>query len=137
MPQEATLFDMQLHAQAERLTIATASYREECDRLYAEVNRLLAEKAHLQQQVQHLAAEHRAQAVSLAFWRDKARAYLQAWVGGPTPQPGASDRPTLAKELTRLAAQCHPDRWQGSPVAEECTKAVLRLRDSLSREQER
>jgi hypothetical protein len=36
---------------------------------------------------------------------------------------------TLDRALTLLAATVHPDRWQGSLVAGECTKAVLTLRD--------
>jgi hypothetical protein len=41
------------------------------------------------------------------------------------------DQPWLLKELTRLLTICHPDKWQGSPVAEELTKQVLVVRQRL------
>jgi len=43
----------------------------------------------------------------------------------------ADTSPALAKALTKLAAACHPDRWQGHPVAEEITKQVLELRQQV------
>ena len=40
-------------------------------------------------------------------------------------------RHVIDRELRRLAAACHPDRWSGSPVAEEATKQVLDLRQRV------
>lgn len=42
-----------------------------------------------------------------------------------------SSTDALVRALTRLAAQVHPDRHGGAAVAEEVTKAVLKLRDEL------
>jgi chromosome segregation ATPase len=41
------------------------------------------------------------------------------------------DQTWLLKEVTRLLTVCHPDKWQGSAVAEELTKEVLAVRQRL------
>lgn len=41
------------------------------------------------------------------------------------------DQSWLLREMTRLLTLCHPDKWQGSPVAEELTKHVLEVRQRL------
>jgi hypothetical protein len=47
-------------------------------------------------------------------------------------RPDALAHRTLVHhELTKLLSVVHPDKWQGSPVAEELTKAVLELRERL------
>jgi hypothetical protein len=48
-----------------------------------------------------------------------------------TPEPVGADQAWLVKELTRLLSVCHPDKWQNSPVAEELTKEVLKVRQRL------
>jgi hypothetical protein len=48
-----------------------------------------------------------------------------------TADPVPADQAWLVKELTRLLSVCHPDKWRGSPVAEELTKAVLAVRQRL------
>jgi phage shock protein A len=42
-----------------------------------------------------------------------------------------ADQAWLLQEITRFLTICHPDKWQGSPVAEELTKAVLVVRQRL------
>jgi hypothetical protein len=46
---------------------------------------------------------------------------------------GRASMPAAQVAWPHLAAAVHPDRWQGSPVAEEVTKRVLALRDTLTR----
>ena len=48
----------------------------------------------------------------------------------PTPSTPADSIPrtTLDRALKCLAAEVHPDRWQGSPIADELVKRVLALR---------
>jgi chromosome segregation ATPase len=47
------------------------------------------------------------------------------------PEDPAIAPDALDRALKLLAAQVHPDRWQGSPIAEELTKEVLALRDRV------
>ena len=51
----------------------------------------------------------------------------------PTPSLPAESIPrtTLDRALQCLAAEVHPDHWQGSPIAEELVKRVLALRVSV------
>jgi ssDNA-binding Zn-finger/Zn-ribbon topoisomerase 1 len=40
----------------------------------------------------------------------------------------------IDRELKKLLLSCHPDRWQGHPVATALTQAVLELRDRIREE---
>lgn len=51
----------------------------------------------------------------------------QRWKAQETPV----DQTWLIREMTRLLTLCHPDKWHGSPVAEELTKHVLEVRHRL------
>jgi hypothetical protein len=123
----------------ERLEYAIAHIREqstECAELRQHLTELRAElrEAHTQryaaladcQAAQKALLEAKSQILMLQTMSDG----LYDLLRGKTHEPPA-DQAWLVKELTRLLSVCHPDKWQGAPVAEELTKEVLKVRQRL------
>ena len=126
-PQQGTLFDEQCRQTAEQVTWWAEGLRQDLHEAQTDLASLEAENAELRQQVQRLTKEKE--------WAELRLAALQGSLGHTLrevrTETEADSKARLVRALTRLAAEVHPDRHGGSEVAEECTKAVLRLRDSL------
>jgi len=118
---QGTLFDEQLRARAEQATWEVAGLQDELTEARTRIAALERERETLRMR---LATLERAERDAATLRRVRQ--------GLGLPMPDDDDRDRLVKALTRLAAEVHPDRWQGSPVAEELTKRVLALRDTLT-----
>lgn len=117
---QGTLFDVPAHEELSQLRTQLASLQEDYDvqggrydSLTEENQRLMREVATLQRTIQFLEL----------VARSTPHAPQASTVHDMVPLA------TLERLLTKLAAEVHPDRWQGSPVAEEAVKRVLALRD--------
>lgn len=73
----------------------------------------------------HTVAQLREALRQVTAERDDLRRLQQA------PPTSSAERQMLVKDLTRLLAVCHPDRWQDSPVATEISKQLIAIRDRL------
>lgn len=117
---QGSLFDEQMRVQAEQSVWWAEDLRRQLTAAEARLTAVERERDALRQRLAEME-----RAARDADMLERVRQGLGL------PARGAGDRGRLLKALTHLAAEVHPDRWQGSPVAEECTKAVLRLRDTL------
>jgi TolA-binding protein len=108
---QAALFDLEMHARLERTTLAADGLWRDLQEAQQRIAHLETENTRLRKQVQDVQRQ-----------LDAARRFGHATV----------EREALVKALTALVGKCHPDKWQGSPVAEEVTKELLSLRDTLT-----
>jgi hypothetical protein len=122
MTEQLVLFDAHLHDEVEQLRARVVAAEAALDEAERENHHLTADKAALTQRVRDLE-------IRMHLWQARAdmQELLRVLERGHVPQVRE-----MHAALTRLAAQVHPDRWQGSPVAEECTKLVLALRDRFA-----
>jgi len=126
MARQATLFDETMRQTAEQATWRADGLQDALSEAWKTIERLEAENAQLRQKVQALTAQ--LNTLRQRGVKELARIFrmpLYPW------QDGQAEPQDLVKALTKLAAEVHPDRHGGSAIAEECTKAVLHLRDSL------
>jgi hypothetical protein len=130
---------MKHHRVSEQLLLPSSldeavTLREELARGHARITDLEAENQRQQEELR---------IAGRAYWQDLDEAYrrLDTWRKAyellrehhqeqPAP-PGAIERAWIERELTRLVAVTHPDKWAGSPAAEELTKQVLALRQRV------
>jgi hypothetical protein len=125
MTRQPTLFDMAMHDELEHTTLWARGLQQDLAVAEGRIAALKAENTRLQQQVQSLEEQ-------VSTLRRLGRA--ECIFNTPFPwQRDQADIQGLVKALTHLAAEVHPDRWQGSAVAEELTKRVLALREKITR----
>ena len=103
-----------------RLETAKAEYRKLRDARAQEVRDLLQERDQALQRIASLEGNLRLLEAATALYRLRA-------------EPDASDTPVGMRDLTRLLALAHPDRWsQGQPataLAHELAVAIQQLRE--------
>src|SRR5262249_20996946 len=131
-PQQPTLFDEAMRQTAEQATWRADVLRADLHAAEETIEHLEAENARLRQQVQSLEKDKEWAELRLAALQGSIGSMLREERARLGAETEAESKARLVKALTQLTAEVHPDRWQGSPVAEELTKRVLALRDTLT-----
>ena len=132
--QQLTLFDGRVRHELEQTMWRMQDLRHSLGEDQARFQEADAENTALRSRVGALEAEKTR--LEQRVWVLEAEARVREWamrLASPGLPAGDDARAALIRALTRLAADVHPDRWQDSAVAEEVTKRVLALRDTLTR----
>ena len=124
---QSSLFDVQLHSEAERLRATletvTAAHEKDLAALFYKNDLLARELKILKDYIQRLETENSTLTTLLRLGAQRF-----------APEPTRHD---LVRALTQLAAQVHPDRHSGATLATELTQQVLALRDQIKGKKQR
>ena len=119
---QPSLFDVQLHSDAERLRATlkalSAEHEKDVASFVLKSDLQARELKILKDRLTNLEAENSALTTLLRLGAQRF-----------APEPATQD---LVRALTQLAARVHPDRHGGAALATELTQEVLKVRDEVA-----